>query len=246
MPRVTTIVIGRWIWGLYVFLRIFVCCLPRFMFVVLGRGEVACSIVHDNLLPFANLFCRSYVYFALHQLVHITSIRAGLVCTAVCKAHQPSVAGRVHHFLGGRDGNAVRIQVVFGVLAVPFVVFLSGENIACVLANNLVLLEISGGEEPLARVWDLALFDCKPQRFGAVGVARVHPYTDLVPATRALGRGGCATDTFQLARHPEPRLRVCRGELHLFDFVLFSVTSLFIFDLQRLHLADHIDTKKRR
>ena len=216
------------------------------MFVVLGRGEVACSIVHDNLLSFANVFCRSYVYFALHQLVHKPRVGFGAVATAVGQAHQPSVAGRVHYFLGGRDGNAVGIQVVFGVLAVPFVVFLSGENIACVLANNLVLLEISGGEEPLARVWYLALFDCKPQRFGAVGVARVHPNTDLVPATRALGRGGCATDTFQLARHLEPRLRVSRGELHLFDFVLFSVASLFIFDLQRLDLADHTDSKQGR
>jgi hypothetical protein len=79
-----------------------------------------------------------------------------------------------------------------------------------------------------------------------VGVARVHPNADLVPALFAFGCCGCATDTFQLARHLEPRLRVSRGELHLFDFVLFSVASLFIFDLQRLHLADHTDSKQGR
>jgi len=175
--------------------------LPCFVFVVFGLCKVVCTIVNDYFLAFPDFFGRPHVCLTLNELVHKSGIRLCFAGASVREAHQAPVARGVNNSFGGRYCQPISVHIILTVLTVAFAILLLGEYVARVFADDIILLEISGGEEPLARVWYFALFDCKPQRFGAVGVARVHPNTDLVPATQTFRRGGCATNAFQLAGH---------------------------------------------
>ena len=171
------------------------------MFVVFGLCKVVCTIVNDYFLAFPDFFGRPHVCLTLNELVHKSGIRLCFAGASVREAHQAPVARGVNNSFGGRYCQPISVHIILTVLTVAFAILLSGEYVARVFADNIILLEIFVSEKTFTCIGDVALLHKNTQRFLTVSVARVYTDTDLVPATQTFRRGGCATNAFQLAGH---------------------------------------------